>query len=86
MEVMDVALKRQEASLLTIQEEHADRLKQQESGFASRLETEEKRLQQLVVGFYLLYTELPCEQSTEWSVVNSLVLMKHLLLYCQSLR
>ena len=48
MEVMDVALKRQEASLLTIQEEHADRLKQQESAFASRLETEEKRLQQLV--------------------------------------
>ncbi|TBU32816.1 hypothetical protein BD311DRAFT_736552 [Dichomitus squalens] len=47
MDVMDVALKRQEASLSAIQEEHADRLKQQESTFASRLEMEEKRLQQL---------------------------------------
>ncbi|KAI1795189.1 hypothetical protein LXA43DRAFT_882234 [Ganoderma leucocontextum] len=47
MDVLDAALKRQEASMLVMQEEHADRLKQQGLAFSARLEIEDKRLAQL---------------------------------------
>ncbi|PIL37108.1 hypothetical protein GSI_00800 [Ganoderma sinense ZZ0214-1] len=47
MDVLNASLKRQEASTLAMQEEHANRLKQQELAFAARLEIEDKRLVQL---------------------------------------
>ncbi len=47
MDVQDAALKRQEACMLIMQEDHIERLKQQELGHAARLEIEDKRLVQL---------------------------------------
>lgn len=46
-DVLDAALKRQEASTAVMQEEYVDRLKQQELAFAAQLETQELCLAQL---------------------------------------
>ncbi|KAM5540465.1 hypothetical protein V8D89_005923 [Ganoderma adspersum] len=47
LDLLDAALKRQEASMRAMHGEHADRLKQQELAFAARLEVEDTRLVQL---------------------------------------
>ena len=44
MDVLDASLKRQEASMAAMQEDHANRLKQQELAFAARLEVEDQHL------------------------------------------
>ncbi|OJT04146.1 hypothetical protein TRAPUB_5191 [Trametes pubescens] len=48
IDVMNAALKRHERTLQVMQEEHADRLKEQAASHAERLQQEEKHLQQLV--------------------------------------
>lgn len=48
IDVLNAALKRHERTLQVMQEEHADRLKEQSATHAERLHQEEKHLQQLV--------------------------------------
>ncbi|EIW62000.1 uncharacterized protein TRAVEDRAFT_44832 [Trametes versicolor FP-101664 SS1] len=48
IDVMNAALKRHERTLQVMQEEHADRLKEQSASHVERLHQEEKHLQQLV--------------------------------------
>lgn len=47
LDLLDAALKRQEASMRTMHGEHTDRLKQQELAFAARLQIEDTRFVQL---------------------------------------